>query len=88
MPAGRGVRHVAEFALFAGAARRDVVPEATPELVAALERYYGISRRDARRRLDELVRRWGEFARWAAYLLIEAARRDGMRPPRAATLSI
>ena len=38
---------IAELALFAGAARRDVVPEATPELVAAIERYYGMSKRDA-----------------------------------------
>jgi 3-methyladenine DNA glycosylase/8-oxoguanine DNA glycosylase len=79
---------IAELALFAGAARRDVVPEATPELVSAIERYYGTNTRDARRRLDELVHRWGEFAAWAAYLLIEASRRDGSQPRRAATLSI
>lgn len=79
---------IAEIALLAGAARRDVVPEATPELVSAIERYYGTSKRDASRRLDELVRNWGEFAAWAAYLLLEAARRDGTRAPRPATLSI
>jgi 3-methyladenine DNA glycosylase/8-oxoguanine DNA glycosylase len=66
----------AELALFAGAGRRDVVPEASPELLAAFQRYYGSDRADARRRLHELTRRWGEFASWAAYLLVEAARRD------------
>ena len=36
------------------------------------------------RRLDELGQRWGEFASWAAYLLVEAARRDGRAADRAA----
>jgi 3-methyladenine DNA glycosylase/8-oxoguanine DNA glycosylase len=67
----------AELALLAGAARRDVAPHASPELLAALEHYYGTPRAETRTRLAELVRRWGEFASWAAYLLVEAARRDG-----------
>jgi 3-methyladenine DNA glycosylase/8-oxoguanine DNA glycosylase len=68
----------AELVLVAGAGRRDVVPRATPQLVAAVERYYGVARTEARRRSDELSRRWGEFAVWASYLLVEAARRDGV----------
>jgi 3-methyladenine DNA glycosylase/8-oxoguanine DNA glycosylase len=67
----------AELALLAGAARRDVAPQASPALITAVERYYGTPRGEARRRLAELVRHWGEFAGWAAYLLVEAARRDG-----------
>jgi 3-methyladenine DNA glycosylase/8-oxoguanine DNA glycosylase len=66
----------ADLVLMAGAGRRDVVPKASPQLLAALERYYGVARGEARRRLDELGQRWGEFASWAAYLLVEAARRD------------
>jgi 3-methyladenine DNA glycosylase/8-oxoguanine DNA glycosylase len=68
----------AELALLAGAARRDVAPQASPELLAALEHFYGTPHGEARLRLAELIRRWGEFAAWAAYLLVEAARRDGM----------
>ena len=66
----------ADLVLVAGAGRRDVVPSATPQLIAAVERYYGVARDEAGRRIDELSRRWGEFASWAAYLLVEAARRD------------
>ena len=66
----------ADLVLVAGAGRRDVVPSASPQLIAAVERYYGVARDEAKRRIDELSRRWGEFASWAAYLLIEAARRD------------
>ncbi len=66
----------AEMVLVVGAGRRDVVPSATPQLVAAVERYYGVARDEARRRVDDLSRLWGEFATWAAYLLVEAARRD------------
>lgn len=68
----------ADLVLVAGAGRRDVLPKATPQLVAAVERYYGVARTEARRRIDELSRRWGEFAVWASYLLVEAARRDGV----------
>jgi 3-methyladenine DNA glycosylase/8-oxoguanine DNA glycosylase len=66
----------ADIVLMAGAGRRDVLPKASPQLLAALERYYGVARGEARRRLDELGQRWGEYASWAAFLLIEAARRD------------
>jgi 3-methyladenine DNA glycosylase/8-oxoguanine DNA glycosylase len=66
----------ADLVLVAGAGRRDVVPKPSPQLLAALERYYGVARGEARRRLEELGQRWGEFAGWAAYLLVEAARRD------------
>jgi 3-methyladenine DNA glycosylase/8-oxoguanine DNA glycosylase len=66
----------ADLVLMAGAGRRDVVPKASPQLLAALERYYGVARGEARRRLDELGQRWGEFAGWAAFLLVEAVRRD------------
>jgi 3-methyladenine DNA glycosylase/8-oxoguanine DNA glycosylase len=66
----------ADLVLLAGAGRRDVVPTSSPQLIAAVERYYGVARDEARRRIDDLSRRWGEFASWAAYLLIEAARRD------------
>jgi 3-methyladenine DNA glycosylase/8-oxoguanine DNA glycosylase len=66
----------ADFVLMAGAGRRDVIPKASPPLLAALERYYGVARGEARRRLDELGQRWGEFASWAVFLLVEAARRD------------
>ena len=66
----------ADLVLMAGAGRRDVMPKASPQLLAALERYYGVARGEARRRLEDLGQRWGEFAGWAAYLLIEAARRD------------
>jgi 3-methyladenine DNA glycosylase/8-oxoguanine DNA glycosylase len=66
----------ADLVLMAGAGRRDVVPKSSPQLLAALERYYGIARGEARRRVDELGQRFGEFASWAAYLLVEAARRD------------
>jgi 3-methyladenine DNA glycosylase/8-oxoguanine DNA glycosylase len=68
----------AELVLIAGAGRSDVSPKASPQLVAAVESYYGVARSEARRRIDELSRRWGEFATWAAYLLVEAARRDGV----------
>jgi 3-methyladenine DNA glycosylase/8-oxoguanine DNA glycosylase len=68
----------AELVLVAGAGRRDVMPRPTPQLVAAVERYYGVARAEARRRVDELSGRWGEFATWAAYLLVTAARRDGV----------
>jgi 3-methyladenine DNA glycosylase/8-oxoguanine DNA glycosylase len=67
----------ADLVLMAGAGRRDVVPQASPQLLAALERYYGVARGEARRRLEELGQRWGEFASWAVFLLVEAARRDG-----------
>ena len=66
----------ADLVLMAGVGRRDVVPKASPQLLAALERYYGVARGEARRRLDELGQRWGEFSGWAVYLLVEAARRD------------
>jgi 3-methyladenine DNA glycosylase/8-oxoguanine DNA glycosylase len=66
----------ADLVLMAGAGRRDVVPKASPQLIAALERYYGFARGEARRRLDELGQRWGEFATWAVFLLVEAVRRD------------
>jgi len=66
----------ADLVLMAGAGRRDVVPQASPHLLAALERYYGVARGEARRRLDELGQRWGEFASWAVFLLVEAVRRD------------
>ena len=66
----------ADLVLTAGAGRRDVVPKANPQLLAALERYYGVGRGEARRRLEELGQRWGEFASWAVFLLVEAARRD------------
>ena len=66
----------AELVLIAGAGRRDVVPAASPQLIAAVERYYGVARGEARRLIDDLARRWGAFASWAAFLLIEAARRD------------
>lgn len=73
----------ADLVLVAGAGRRDVVPKPSPQLLAALERYYGVARGEARRRLEELGQRWGEFASWAAYLLVEAARRDsGSAPAR------
>ncbi|MEA2481253.1 MAG: hypothetical protein QOJ07_3175, partial [Thermoleophilaceae bacterium] len=71
----------ADLALAAGAGRRDVAPQADPRLIAAVERYYGTNRSQARRRLAELTKRWGEFAGWAAYLLVEAARRDGAWAP-------
>ena len=67
----------ADLVLIAGAGRRDVVPRTSPQLLAALERYYGVARGEARRRLEELGQRWGEFAGWAVFLLVEAARRDG-----------
>src|SRR5215213_298569 len=44
----------ADLVLMAGAGRRDVVPKANPQLLAALERYYGVRRGDARHRLDGL----------------------------------
>jgi len=66
----------ADLVLMAGAGRRDVVPKASPQLLAALERYYGVARGEARRRLDELGQRWGEFSTWAVFLLVEAFRRD------------
>jgi len=69
----------ADMVLVAGAGRRDVLPKSSPQLIAALERYYGFARFEARRRLDELGQRWGEFATWAAFLLVEAARRDSNR---------
>jgi len=75
----------ADLVLMAGAGRRDVVPKASPQLIAALERYYGFARFEARRRLDELGQRWGEFASWAAFLLVEAARRDSRRAAATAT---
>jgi 3-methyladenine DNA glycosylase/8-oxoguanine DNA glycosylase len=68
----------ADAVLVAGAGRRDVVLTATPQLIAAVASYYGVARAEARRRVDDLSRRWGEFATWAAYLLITAARRDGV----------
>jgi 3-methyladenine DNA glycosylase/8-oxoguanine DNA glycosylase len=68
----------ADLVLMAGAGRRDVVPKASPQLLAAVGRYYGVARHEARRRLDELQRRWGDFASWAAFLLVEAARRDAV----------
>jgi 3-methyladenine DNA glycosylase/8-oxoguanine DNA glycosylase len=68
----------AELVLVAGAGRRDLAPRPTPQLVAAVERYYGVARTEARRRIDELARSWGEYATWAAYLLVTAARRDGV----------
>jgi 3-methyladenine DNA glycosylase/8-oxoguanine DNA glycosylase len=71
-------RTTADVVLVAGAGRRDIVPHPTPQLVAAVERYYGVARAEARRRIDDLSRLWGEFATWAAYLLVEAARRDGV----------
>lgn len=71
----------ADLVLMAGAGRRDVVPKSSPQLLAALERYYGIARGEARRRVDELGQRFGEFASWAAYLLVEAARRDAVAAP-------
>jgi 3-methyladenine DNA glycosylase/8-oxoguanine DNA glycosylase len=74
----------ADVVLVAGAGRRDVFPKASPQLLAALERYYGFARGEARRRLDELGQRWGEFATWAAYLLVEAARRDARAAATAA----
>jgi 3-methyladenine DNA glycosylase/8-oxoguanine DNA glycosylase len=67
----------ADLVLATGAGRRDVVPKASPQLLAAFERHYGDARGEARRRLDELGQRWGEFAGWAAFLLLEAERRDG-----------
>lgn len=67
----------ADLVLMAGAGRRDVVPKASPQLLAALERYYGVARGEARR-LEELGQRWGEFTGWAVFLLVEAARRDGV----------
>lgn len=66
----------ADLVLMAGAGRTDVVPKASPALIAALERYYGVARGEARRRLDELAGRWGEFGSWAVFLLLEAWRRD------------
>ena len=66
----------AELVLIAGAGRRDVVPGPTPQLIAAVERYYGVARDEARRLIGELAQVWGRSAGWAAYLLIEAARRD------------
>jgi 3-methyladenine DNA glycosylase/8-oxoguanine DNA glycosylase len=74
----------ADIVLVAGAGRRDVLPKGSPQLLAALERYYGVARGEARRRLDELGQRWGEFAGWAAFLLVEAARRDSRRAATAA----
>ncbi len=74
----------ADLVLIAGAGRRDVVPKASPQLLAALERYYGVARGEARRRLDELGQRWGEFAGWAVFLLVEAARRDSRAAAAAA----
>ena len=74
----------ADLVLIAGAGRRDVVPRASPQLLAALERYYGVARGEARRRLDELGQRWGEFAGWAVFLLVEAARRDSRAAAAAA----
>jgi 3-methyladenine DNA glycosylase/8-oxoguanine DNA glycosylase len=68
----------ADAVLVVGAGRRDVVPAATPQLVAAVASYYGVARAEARRRVDDLSRRWGEFATWAAFLLVTAARRDGV----------
>jgi len=67
----------ADLVLMAGAGRTDVIPKASPQLLAALERYYGVARGEARRRLDELGQRWGDFAGWAVFLLLEAWRRDG-----------
>ena len=75
----------ADMVLVAGAGRRDVLPKSSPQLIAALERYYGFARFEARRRLDELGQRWGEFAGWAAFLLVEAARRDSRRAAATAT---
>ena len=66
----------ADLVLIAGAGRTDVVPKANPQLIAALERYYGVARDEARRRLDELGQHWGEFSSWAVFLLLEAWRRD------------
>jgi 3-methyladenine DNA glycosylase/8-oxoguanine DNA glycosylase len=73
----------ADLVLMAGAGRRDVVPKASPQLLAALERYYGVARGEARRRLEELGQRWGEFASWAVFLLVEANRRDAVAPTAA-----
>ena len=66
----------ADLVLMAGAGRTDVMPKASPQLIAALERYYGVARSEARRRLEDLGQRWGEFSSWAVFLLLEAARRD------------
>lgn len=66
----------ADIVLMAGAGRRDIVPGASPQLLAAVEQYYGVARGEARRRLEELGQRWGEFTGWAVYLLVEAVRRD------------
>jgi 3-methyladenine DNA glycosylase/8-oxoguanine DNA glycosylase len=68
----------ADAVLVVGAGRRDVVPAATPQLIAAVASYYGVARAEARRRVDDLARRWGEFATWAAFLLVTAATRDGV----------
>lgn len=65
-----------DLVLMTGVGRRDVVPKASPQLLAALERYYGIAHGESRRRLEELGQRWGEFATWAVFLIVEAARRD------------
>jgi len=66
----------ADLVLMAGAGRADVVPKASPQLLSALERYYGVAHSEARRRLDELGQRWGEFSSWAVFLLLEAWRLD------------
>ena len=66
----------ADLVLMAGAGRSDVVPKASPQLLSALERYYGVGRGESRRRLDELGQRWGEFSSWAVFLLLEAWRLD------------
>lgn len=71
----------ADLVLITGAGRTDVMPKASPQLLAALERYYGVARDEARRRLDELGQRWGEFTSWAVFLLMEAARRDAGGAP-------
>ena len=66
----------ADTVLSAGVGRDDVVPAHSPQLIAAVERYYGVARDEARHVIADMSRRWGRFAHWAAYLLVEAARRD------------
>lgn len=77
----------ADLVLMAGAGRPDVVPKASPQLLVALERYYGVARGEAHRRLEELGQRWGEFSSWAVFLLVEAARRDTRTAAGAAATS-
>ena len=51
-------------------------PEGEPPAAGRARALLRRRAREARRRLDEFGQRWGEFASWAVFLLVEAARRD------------